>query len=352
MKFLFSIVITLACSPIAAQMDTVVSDDLMNRPAGVLRVGFWNQENLFDVVDDSLTNDEDFTPAGNHAWNEGRYYSKLMNMSKTIAAIGGWEPIDVLGLCEVENRLVVRELIERTPLREAGYEVVHYNSPDNRGIDVALIYRKARFTLIHSEPIPVRFPEEGARPTRDILYVKGLALGKDTLHIFINHWPSRLGGAQASEPKRMLAAGIVRHKVDSIYAVTPNAAVVITGDFNDHPEDRSINETLAAGHDRNNLADNSLFNLMHEKEGKEGTHKYQGHWGILDQVIVTCSMLKENAPVKVYGGKAHIFIAPWLLTEDPQYTGHQLLRTYVGPRYVGGFSDHLPVFVDLELSRP
>lgn len=330
-------------------------DSLMrmeDRPNDHLRIGFWNQENLFDIYDDSLTNDESYTPEGDKGWTEGRYYAKLMNMSKAIAAIGGWNPIDVLGLCEVENKMVVRELVERTPLRSIGYEVVHYQSPDSRGIDVALIYRPDRFTLLHSEPVKVWFTEEGSRPTRDVLYVKGLALGKDTVHIFVNHWPSRWGGQAATEPKRMRAAEIVKAKVDSIFSVVPNAPVIITGDFNDEPEDRSMLEVLQAGHDRENLKDNTLFNLMFEKVGKEGSHKYQGHWGILDQIVVTSSMLRADGNgLKVSGLQAHIFKAPFLLTEDARYTGHQLLRTHSGPRYLGGFSDHLPVFIDLEIPR-
>jgi predicted extracellular nuclease len=326
------------------------SYDLKDRPSQVFRLAFWNLENLFDTENDPKTADDDFTPEGNYRWNDNRYYKKLMNLSKTIVAIGGWLPVDVLGMCEVENKLVVKELIERTPLKEAGYDVVHYDSPDNRGIDVALIYRKSRFKLLHSEPIHVRF-DDGSRPTRDILYVKGLILNEDTLHIFVNHWPSRLGGAAASEPKRIHAASILKAKVDSIWKVVPNAALVITGDFNDEPEDHSVAKTLHAKHDRKNLEDNSLFNFMFEKLGKEGSHKFQGHWGIIDQMIVTANMVDGKNPISVKDANAHIFKEDWLLVEDTRYTGHELFRTFSGPRYLGGYSDHLPIFIDLWLPK-
>jgi endonuclease/exonuclease/phosphatase family metal-dependent hydrolase len=326
------------------------SYDLNERPDKIFRLAFWNLENLFDTENDPNTQDDDFTPEGNYRWSPSRYYKKLMNLSKTIVGLGGWSAPDILGMCEVENKLVVRELIERTPLKAAGYDVVHYDSPDNRGIDVALIYRKARFTVLHSEPIHVTF-EDGSRPTRDVLYVKGIMLNKDTLHVFINHWPSRLGGAQVSESKRMRAASLVRLKVDSVWSVVPNAAVVITGDFNDEPEDRSVKESLNAKHDRKNLADNTLFNFMYEKLGKEGSHKFQGHWGIIDQMIVTANMVDGRNGIKVSGGIAHIFKEDWLLVEDTRYTGHELFRTFSGPRYLGGYSDHLPIFIDLEINN-
>lgn len=346
MRILFGIWLSVFCISQA----TCQTYDLNDRPEKIFRLGFWNVENLFHPDNDPDKQDDDFTPEGNNRWSPSRYYKKLMSLSKVVVAMGGWSAPDILGMCEVENKLVVRELIERTPLKAAGYEVVHYESPDNRGIDVALIYRKERFTLLHSEPIHVTF-EDGSRPTRDILYVKGMMLDKDTIHVFINHWPSRLGGAQVSEPKRMRAASLLRAKVDSIWQVVPNAAVVITGDFNDEPEDKSITESLKAKHDRKKLDDNTLFNFMYEKLGKEGSHKFQGHWGIIDQMIVTANMVDGRNNISVKGSIAHIFKEDWLLVEDTRFTGHELFRTFSGPRYLGGFSDHLPIFIDLEITN-
>lgn len=347
-QILQTILCAISVSLSFAQTDTLPSyAQYDSRPSNAFRIAFWNQENLFDTYNDSLTNDEAFLPDGQNAWTESRYYTKLMNMSKSIVAVGGWEPVDLFGFCEVENKMVVRELVERTALRLAGYDVVHFDSPDSRGIDVALIYRKAKFNLVTARKIPVVFAEEGSRATRDILYVKGLVMNRDTLHFFVNHWPSRMGGALATAPKRNFAAKLVRTIVDSIFSVVPNANIVITGDFNDHPEDESMHVVLDATHDRDNLKENQLFNLMYEKTGKEGSHKFQGHWGILDQMVVTSGMLNNKSTLKVNEGIAHIFKASWLLMEDTQYTGHTLFRTYSGPRYLGGYSDHLPVWLDL-----
>jgi hypothetical protein len=314
-----------------------------------IRVAFYNAENLFDTFNDSLTNDEDFLPTGKNAWSYKRYMEKLNNIYRVLTAVGGWEMPEVVGFCEIENRLVLQDLLKKTPFRQHKYDIVHENSPDARGIDVGLIYRKDKFKYISHEAIRVIFTDDPKGKTRDILYTKGLVLGKDTLHVFVNHWPSRRGGQAKSEPRRVDAAKLVRKKVDSIYAASPLAKIVIMGDLNDHVEDKSVAVTLNAKADTAAVGSTDLYDFMAplSHNWKLGSHKYQGHWGTLDHVIVSAPLLKGGRKGQLKASPAQIFAARFLLEEDKKYLGLQPFRTYVGPRYAGGFSDHLPVYVDL-----
>jgi len=314
------------------------------------RIAFYNVENLFNTENDSLVSDEGYTPEGTSHWTKYRYWNKINKLSKVIVALGGWDYPEIVGLCEVENRRVVSDLIKSKSLIGGDYEIVHYDSPDNRGIDVALIYRKDRFRVLYSEPIRVTFPDEPNSKTRDVLYVNGLfPFSKDTLHIFVNHWPSRYGGYAATIVKRNRAADIVRAKVDSLYDVNVNARIFIMGDLNDYPSDESLIKHLRALPDGTNAQERDLINLMYpiHKEGKYGSHKYQDHWGILDQMIVSSALYGKSSGLRIYNQKAHIFRAPFLLEKDDTYLGYKVFRTYAGFRYLGGFADHLPVFSDL-----
>lgn len=314
------------------------------------RIAFYNVENLFNTENDSLVSDEGYTPEGTSHWTKYRYWNKINKLSKVIVALGGWDYPEIVGLCEVENRGVVSDLIKSKALSGGNYEIVHYDSPDNRGIDVALIYRKDRFRVLYSEPIRVTFPDELNSKTRDVLYVNGLfPFSEDTLHIFVNHWPSRYGGYAATIVKRNRAADIVRAKVDSLYDVNVNARIFIMGDLNDYPSDESLIKHLRALPDGTNAQERDLINLMYpiHKEGKYGSHKYQDHWGILDQMIVSSALYGKSSGLRIYNQKAYIFRAPFLLEKDDTYLGYKVFRTYAGFRYLGGFADHLPVFSDL-----
>ncbi len=322
-----------------------------DRGNDAFRMVFYNVENLFDWEDDSLTRDESFTPDGDNHWNPKRFWEKQRKIAQTLLATGGWDAPDIIGLCELENRYVLEELTQKTALRELDYQIVHEESSDGRGIDVGLIYRPDKFELLHYHYIRIKFDEEDARPTRDILYVKGIGVGADTLHIFVNHWPSRFGGHLVTDPKRMRAAETVRATVDSIFSVVPSANIVITGDFNDHPEDKSIVEGLDAKHKLEDLQQNELFNLMHEKMHKEGTHKFQGEWGVLDMWIVSDGLMTGKYGFKVQENGATIFKAPWLLMKEEVHLGHRPFRTYQGPKYIGGYSDHLPIILDLKVTK-
>lgn len=314
-----------------------------------MRLMFYNCENLFDTQHDSLKNDVEFLPEGKKYWSDYRYYTKLKQIYQVITAIGGEKSPEIIGLCEVENRRALQDLVNKTHLYREGYRILHKESPDNRGIDVALLYQPQSFKPLKTEFLEVRFDEEGARPTRDILYTKGLIKGKDTLHIFINHWPSRWGGALETEGKRMFAANVVRKKVDTILQESPNAYIFITGDLNDEPQDKSVTLTLKALHNIENPKPNQLYNLSYTLQHKFnlGSHKYQGKWGILDQIIVSGSLLIDSNSVSTTIENAHIFNANFLLQDDEKYLGKQPFRTYSGYRYLGGYSDHLPVFLDL-----
>lgn len=322
-------------------------NDYQNR----YRLMFYNVENLFDVVDDPDKRDDEFTPEGSRRWTNKRFYAKLNNIYKVIMAVGKWEPPAVVGLCEVENEFVLNRLIYETPLKRFNYKIIHYDSPDGRGIDVGLIYRDDQFTPLHSEPVPVTFPDEPTDKTRDILYVKGLIGDREMVHIFINHWPSRFGGYMETRPKRNRAAEILKHKTDSLFAINPSVSIVIMGDFNDGPEDESIAEVLLAKKVMNTPDTASLYNLMlAERPGwKFGTLKFREYWDTFDQVIVSGGLLLQTGSLSVDPEPEVIFHDDFLMKEDERYMGKQLFRTYSGFSYLGGYSDHLPVFVDIWL---
>lgn len=316
-----------------------------------MRIMFYNVENLFDTINDPVKNDEDFLPEGSNRWNSWRYHQKLKNIYKVIIAVGGWEPPDLIGFCEIENRYVLEELIRKTPLHNYDYQIIHYESPDRRGIDVALIYRPEKFQPIVHEALAVSLEQDDEFKTRDILYVSALIFDKDTLHLFVNHWPSRRGGILESEVKRLQAASVAREKINYILSLQPLANIVLMGDFNDHPDDRSLYEQLRAKKPTDPLEQGDLANLMYEAhEQHDGTHKYQGHWGVLDQIIVSTPLLQQHHSLRVKNKQAYIFKADFLLKDDERWIGKEPFRTYEGFKYTGGYSDHMPVFVDLIFS--
>ena len=314
-----------------------------------LRVCFYNLENFFDCEDDPQTNDNEFLPEGTYHWDAKRYYHKADQIAKVLTAVGGWDYPDVVGMAEVENEGVLKTLLYKTVLKKGRYRYVHFDSPDPRGIDVALLYRPERFQLCHAEPVAVHFPFQSGASTRDILYVKGVAKGSaDTLHLFVNHFTSRYSGYKATEAKRMYIASLLRAHIDSILRLQPEAGILVMGDFNDTPTDSSMRYGLKATLDTGNIADGELVNLMYPyvKKGNVGTHKYHRSWSVLDQFVVTPSLLRDDAPYRVKSPVC-IFAAPFMLMDDEKYLGSKPYRTFVGRKYQGGFSDHLPIVLDL-----
>jgi endonuclease/exonuclease/phosphatase family metal-dependent hydrolase len=317
------------------------------------RFAFYNLENFFDLHVDSTRDYNAFTPEGEQRWTYHRYINKRNGIYRVIMALGGWEAPSLVGLCEVENEIVLGDLIYKTPLRNANYSFVHYHSPDFRGIDVALLYRKNHLRLIGSKPIPVTDPASPNFKTRDILYASFMVDEVDTVHVYVNHWPSRFGGVLASVPRRMLAALTLRHHIDSLTLLRPNAKIVVMGDFNDTPQDDSIIKGLKAFPPDDITDSNQLLHLFtNAKElGHLGTLKFQHMWQIFDHIMVSQSLYNANKGLRYRQGSARIFVADFLLTDDERYLGQKLFRTYIGPRYTGGYSDHLPVYIDLEFNK-
>jgi len=338
--FFISMLIMLSCGWSHLQAQT--SDSQVD----TLRLMFYNVENLFDPFDDSLTRDEEFTSDGARHWTWNKYQDKISHIYKVIMAAGNPYPPAIIGLCEIENRFVLNQLVYKSPFSKFDYRIVHEESPDRRGIDVGLLFDPTRFHLISHEAIPVYFPSHPNSRTRDILYVKGVFYQSDTVHIFINHWPSRWGGQMATDPKRKRVADILKLKTDSLFLAERKPAIIIMGDFNDYPTDESLRINLKAG---NNDSKSDLVNLMlpyAEKFGF-GSHKYHQDWGTLDQIIVSKYLLLPDSPLKIANQKAHIFNASFLLCPDEKFSGIKPFRTFLGFKYIGGYSDHLPIFRDV-----
>ena len=311
-----------------------------------LRLMFYNVENLFDPFDDSLKNDDEFTEAGERHWNWFKFQDKLAHIYKTILAAGNPFPPAIIGLCEIENRFVLNQLVYETAMSKFDYRIVHEESPDKRGIDVALLFNPKKFELISHRAIQVNFPFAPESFTRDILYVKGRVFDEDTIHIFVNHWPSRWGGHLATDPKRQFVAELLKRYTDSLFLAETAPNIIIMGDFNDEPFDKSIQSHLQAFGQQDS---SNLVNLMYPyiKHEEVGTHKYQSDWGFLDQFIVSKYLLLPTHPLRITNNKAHIFNARFLLEKDEKYLGLKPFRTFIGFKYHGGFSDHLPILLDL-----
>jgi len=312
------------------------------------RAMFYNVENLFDSFDDSLTNDQEFTPMGTRHWTWEKMNQKINGIYKTIIAVGEWEPPVFVGMCEVENGYVLYRLTHETPLLKFEYKIVHHESPDPRGIDVALLYRKDLFELQESKFFRVVFPDEPNRQTREILYARGLLAGIDTVHVFINHWPSKFGGELESNAGRFAAANTLKQKVDSIKIFYPDARILIMGDFNDEPESLPLVNGLQVCLNVNEPCLSGLVSISSILKSRgQGSYKYQGSWGMIDQIIVSESLLESQRVIFASPENASVFKADYLLEPDDAFVGDKPFRTFVGYRYHGGFSDHLPVYIDL-----
>ena len=310
-----------------------------------IRLMFYNVENYFDTVNDPTTNDNEFTPEGTMRWTQTRYIDKRNNIFRVITHVGEWDPPALVGVCEIEDRDVLNDLIKNTPLAKYPYAIIHKDSPDQRGIDVALLYRGDYLKCAGQQFIRVRFPDNRKR-TRDILYATLCTNKGDTLHVFVNHWPSRSGGQRQSEPGRMLAASLVRNKVDSIFGRNPLAKIVVTGDMNDNPSDKSLTNALRALTDTTHAKPSALFNLSaYKMKETTGTIKYQGKWSVFDQMIVSGGLLRGSPQTDV--DRCYIFRADYLFEPDTRYQGVKPFRTYIGPNYNKGFSDHLPIYLDI-----
>lgn len=298
------------------------------------RIVFYNCENFFDCYDEIGKNDEMFLPSSLRHWTYKRYKRKLSNFAKIISSISDTTFPPIIGLAEIENITVLNDLVNNSSLSKINYSFIHKESPDPRGIDVALLYNSEKFQVLSSIFIPVCISPKKKSYSRDILYTKGVLDKKDTLHIFVNHWSSRIGGSKKSEHKRIIQAKILEKNVDSIMCNNSNAKIIIMGDFNDNPSNKSLNEFLCNKH-------YNLKNLALKLSSKGiGTLKYKAYWDLFDQIIVSSSLLCSEMT---------IYSPSFILEEDYKYAGYKPKRTYNGMRYQGGYSDHLPVYIDVYL---
>lgn len=315
-----------------------------------LIVAFYNVENLFHPSDDSLTRDEDFTPTGAYHWSYGKYYKKIANVAKVFIAMGQGSPPAVIGLAEIENERVLKDLCHRSPLKTYGYRFVHHDSPDRRGVDVALLYRDSMVSILREHKVPIVFPFEPQTGNRDLLYALVKFPCGDSIHIIVNHWTSRFGGYAATIPKRNYYADVARQLVDSVLSENASANILLMGDFNDYATDESMEKHLRAKKYSPDNMEDTLFNLMYHfvNQNNVGSHKHEDFWGCLDQMIVSHSLLLDENCLHIAQHQPHIFQAPFLLVPDEKYGGVKTFRTFLGPRYIGGYADHLPVYILLE----
>jgi len=312
----------------------------------------YNVENLFDTLDTPGTDDIEFTPSSKKLWNTEKYNKKLTDLAQVISSTGKAALPDIVGLIEVENRKVIEDLINTSSLKPGGYGIVHEESPDARGIDVALIYRKDRFKYEGHVKIPVAFPFDSIEKTRDILYVHGRAPDGMDLHFFVNHWSSRVGGEKETEPKRMYCAVALRRSVDLLLSRDSKARIIIMGDFNDEPTNRSVMAVLQASNKQKNISVGEFYNLMYNKHNltPEGSYYYRGNWNMLDHIIVSHSLLNVKGSYGCKYDSGQILKAEWMLYKAK---GGEISpnRTYGGDQYFGGISDHLPVYVVLDITK-
>jgi endonuclease/exonuclease/phosphatase family metal-dependent hydrolase len=317
----------------------------------LFRVVFYNVENLFDTIDDPAKNDADFLPGSRIAWTMERYQAKLDRLSQVISAMAGDKPAAVIGVCEVENKDVLNDLVASPAILKYQYQVIHRESPDERGIDNALLYDPEQFRPASVRAIPVDITSFGEDHTRDILYVKGVTSKNktDTLHIFVNHWPSRSEGKEVSEPKRLVAAHVLKEATDSLIALNNHPLIIIMGDFNDEPSDKSLTEGLGAFPPSTSIEPAKLYNLGYPpfQQGK-GTLYYKD-WDLFDQVIVNGAFLMNTKGITVPFAEEGIFSPDWLLYKNNDGTLRP--NRTAAKEYYGGYSDHLPVYLDMMILK-
>ncbi|HRN34654.1 MAG TPA: hypothetical protein PLC76_12765 [Saprospiraceae bacterium] len=313
----------------------------------VINIGFYNLENLFDTLDTPKKMDEEFTPTGSRLYNTGVYLDKLTRLADVISLLGkeiSPDGVAILGVAEIENRKVLEDLTAHPKLKSSDYKIVHYESEDFRGIDVGLLYQPKYLTVLSSKPINVPILNDKGEIvyTRQTLYVAGIMDG-DTVHFLVNHWPSRRGGT-SSVPLRMQAATIARTVKDSILTISPNAKVIVMGDLNDDPTDKSITVGLKAFGKREKIKPDQMYNPYVDFYRKGiGTTPFQDAWSLFDQVIITPGWLDNSNHGYIYH-KARVFNEKFLTESSGKYKGYPK-RTFSGDTYNFGYSDHFPVYL-------
>ncbi len=329
----------------------IFSANAQQKQYKVAGIGFYNVENLFDTEDTPNVRDTEFTPEGRRKWTTELYKDKLDKLSDVIAQLGTDMTPDglaILGVSEIENRKVLEDLVQEPELKPRNYKIIHFDSPDKRGIDVGLIYQPKYFTPTYSESLLAGGVWEGRTDTlftRDILYVAG-QLDGEMIHLFVNHWPSRRGGEVRSSPLREHAASVCRSKIDEILKEDSNAKIFVMGDMNDYPTNKSVKEILQAQRKVKDVKRKEMFNPWFDLYKKGiGTTAYRDAWGTFDMVILSKGAISKRTDGYQYY-KARIFNESFLIEKSGRYKGYPK-RTFSGDTYNGGYSDHFPVFVYL-----
>ena len=310
-------------------------------------VAFYNFENLFDTEDDPLTSDGEFTPQGSYHYTEEIYREKLDRLAEVVAQLGTELTPDgpaILGVCEVENRKVLEDFVAHPRIAHRDYRIVHFESRDRRGIDVALLYQQKYFEIQHAKNLPMatRIVQGDTSWSRDILVVTGNLDGEPTA-VLVNHWPSRRGGELATAPLRNAAAMVNKRVVDSLAA--RGVRSIVMGDMNDDPVNESMRVVLDAQAKARRIKEGQMYNPMYDfyKRGM-GTTAYRDAWSLFDQIVLSHHYVQATDGFRFY--KARVFNKPWLVQKLGQYKGYPF-RTYAGGTYLGGYSDHFPVYVFL-----
>jgi predicted extracellular nuclease len=320
-----------------------------------LVVAFWNLQNLFDTIDDPNKNDESFLPDGDMEWTEDRLDKKMYNLARIIRMMNNGNGPDILGVCEVENQEVLMEMVNKY-LSDIDYEIAYIESPDNRGIDNGLIFKSDKFTLLSLQADTVHLSD--GWPTRLIFGVNLLTDENEKIAIFVNHWPSRSGGQVESEPNRIAAAQTLHNAVDRIFLTDEIANIFLIGDFNDDPVNVSVLETLQAHPikcdslptDFEINSEGELFNLSYQSfESGEGSYKYRDTWNMLDQIIVSGSVITGN-DINYICNSFEVYKPKFIVTQSGSYEGTPF-PTYGGRKYLGGYSDHFPVIAKFKIVR-
>jgi len=314
-------------------------------------IGFYNLENLFDTINQPDVNDEDFTPQGSYRYTPKVYSDKLSKLEQVLAELGtdhSPDGISVLGVAEIENRSVLEDLVNMPKIQNRHYQIVHFDSKDLRGIDVALLYNPRYFKVRNSESLLVPIYNDdstGHRYTRDVLFVSGEYMG-EPMHIFVNHWPSRRGGEEASNHLRELGASVCKKVIDSLMAISPNTKVIVMGDLNDNPTNTSITKVLNAKRKKEDVAPGGLYNPWIDLYKKGiGTLAWNDSWSLFDQVIISSAFLNKEQQ-GVFFKEAVVFKRNYMLQQTGRFKGYPM-RAYVGSIYMGGYSDHFPTYVVL-----
>jgi len=312
-----------------------------------LIVMFYNLENFFDTIDDpSNRYDNEYTPSGSKQWNAERYFRKIKHLEKVFVNVDPMEVPDLIGVCEVENRKVLEDLVNNTALK--GYKIVHYESKDMRGIDLALLYDPSEFKVLESKKLDIYYKPNRPARTREIVYIKGQTRNGEVLYIFLNHWKSRMSRkkGETSEYKRVLAAKSLKKAVHKILENDPNAKIIIMGDFNDEPNNKSLAQVLNAKQVPKRKTD--LYNAMWslDNQGK-GTYFHAHQWLMFDNIILSGNFVLNGSNL-LPEGDGKVLYKNFMLKENRKHEKYPL-RTFDGSKYLGGYSDHLPVYIILDV---